>query len=474
MQILILEASTSSAKAMIYDSQKGIIRVATRPYPQELSDVTTHDAQGVYEQLMRLGREVAEGNAIDAISIVGTWHSLLLCDESMQPKLRTQTWAYTGASAEAEEVSDAQAREFYNRTGCFAHAMYPLYKAAHLRKQGLVKSGGKILSQGSYIYYRMTGALAESKSMASGTAMTNVFSADYDETMLAFAGVSRRQLPPIVDNDFSAPLSADAARLLGLAGGIPVYTAQPDGAMNQIGANAYGDGIMTLSVGTSGALRVSSEKPVLNMDAGLWCYRVADKWLIGAATSGATNCVDWLIEKVLGGGMTYRELEAAMAEENEEPPTFLPFLYGERAPGWNSSRAGGFCGLRAAHGAGSLYRAVLEGVLFTLYQCYASLCASYKVPGIIHVSGGILHSKAWTQMLADILQRELHCAESEQTSLLGGALTALRGMGEIGDLRVVMQEAHAVEPRRENARLYAERFERYLRCYEDNFPKNKR
>lgn len=64
MQVLVLEASTSSAKAMLYDDKKGIIAYNCTPYSGETSDSETHDAEGVYTALLKAGREAAEALGI--------------------------------------------------------------------------------------------------------------------------------------------------------------------------------------------------------------------------------------------------------------------------------------------------------------------------------------------------------------------------------------------------------------------------
>ena len=64
-------------------------------------------------------------------------------------------------------------------------------------------------------------------------------------------------------------------------------------------------------------------------------------WMSGAAVSGACNCIDWFREKFMGGRMSFAELDLG-EELPGRMPVFLPFLFGERNPGWNDGRMGGF------------------------------------------------------------------------------------------------------------------------------------
>ena len=56
MNILVLEASTTSAKAMLYDTDTGKFDVKSRAYTGNYEDVTMHRADNVYEQMIALGR----------------------------------------------------------------------------------------------------------------------------------------------------------------------------------------------------------------------------------------------------------------------------------------------------------------------------------------------------------------------------------------------------------------------------------
>ena len=94
--LLKLEASTTSAKAMVYGAESGIQCMAAEAYPPGTGG-ETQDADAVFALLMKLGREAAAGRNIDAVSLGGTWHNLLVCGEAMRPLGRAYTWQWMGA-----------------------------------------------------------------------------------------------------------------------------------------------------------------------------------------------------------------------------------------------------------------------------------------------------------------------------------------------------------------------------------------
>jgi len=467
MLALIIETSTTSAKAMLYDSQHRIIDMLIEPFPLSTSNMSTQDAEEVYKFSMAVGRKIAEGKEIDIISISATWHSVLLCDHNMKPITPTYLWSYTGAEQTVINIQQDKelTKELYARTGCIPHANYPLYKLMYLKELGHNIREAYILGQGSYTFYKMTGQRMVSRSMASGSGMLNIHTLEYDDTILNLIGINRKQLGQLCDHTDVQALNSDAANLLGIKSGIPVIPTQPDGALNQVGAGALGNGVMTLSVGTSAALRVTTSSPVLNENANIWCYTTPISWLSGAATSGACNCVDWVKKEIFPSEVTYSDIEERMTHINKTP-IFLPFLFGERSPGWKENRKAGFFELSDHTTSEDMYLAVLEGVLFNILQCYKILVDHNGIPNKVILSGGILNSKFWTQMCSDILQVELECSDVDQTSMLGAAVLALEVSGEIQDIKDFKTEKGiTINPRKAYKEIYEKKYAEYEYWY---------
>jgi len=472
MAILVLEASTSAAKAMIYDQEKGALNLITRMYPGNISDVVTIDPEAMIDLVLDVGREAAAGYNIEVIAVNCTWHSLLILDSQMKPKSRIMTWAYREAASIAQSIRDDETltRSLFHETGCMVHAMYPLYKLIMMQKQGLIQPTDMIVDQGSYLYYRLTGELMASASLVSGTALMNTHSLGWNERSLEMAGVKVNQLPIIrkfAKSDAYAPLSGQAASSLNIRAGIPVGLPYPDGSMNQVGSGALTPGIMTLSVGTSGALRVTSPTPILPQNPGTWCYYAPDRYICGAATNGATNCVDWF-KASFTPTMSYKDMDLMVLDADySHMPTFLPFLFGERCPGWQDARRGGFVGLTGTHRIPELYAAMLEGILFNLYQCYELLRTAAQPPREIRISGGINNSKIWLQMASDLWNQPLRVAKSSQASMMGGAAMGLAAIGIIDEpAEFKGDRGYPSEPNPENAPKIRERYEQYLSYYQ--------
>lgn len=466
MQILILEASTTSAKAMLYSTEEGILDLKTEEYHPHVSDVGTQDAEGVYQQMVQLGKVVCIGKKIDGIALSGVWHSVLLCDENMVPKTRVMSWANTLAADICEKIREDQSKvdQFYQTTGCMVNAIYPAFKLRYLKEQGYDLKDYNIFGQGSYNTYRLTGERIVTDSMASGSGLFNIHEKQYDQGILQEIGIDESQLCKVVSYREWLPLSQGGAADLGLEEGIPVIAPCADGALNQVGVGALEEGVMTFSVGTSAAIRLSTSKPILPKDPSTWCYLSPVMWLSGAATSGACNCIDWMKDNFYD--VSYGQIEKASYDVTDTP-VFLPFLFGERCPGWKDKNRGAFLGLQPHHTKENLYQAVQEGILFNIYQCYKVLCELNGVPKKIILSGGILKSEFWTQMCVNIFGCEMEVPTVDQSSLMGAVVLATEQLGVIDHAKdFKFEQGRIISPEIDKIELYQQKYERYKYWYD--------
>lgn len=470
MLILVLEASTTSAKAMLYDTLSNTYDVQVKAYESMYDDITIHDADKVFQTMVGLGKEMAKGKDIKMISLSGTWHSLFLCNPQMEPQTPVYLWSNTQAADVCKRLREDQAyiNDYYHKTGCMVNAIYPFFKLLMLKEQGYKLDDYYIMGQGSYNTYRLTGRRVTTTCMASGTGLLNIHKKVYDPSLLEALGIREEQLAELKEGNEVLELSEEGARLLGLPAGIPLIPSNSDGGLNQLGAGALKDGVMTLSVGTSGAMRMAVSQSLIPEQPSTWCYLSPKGWLSGAATSGCCNCIDWFRLNSTKEELEYSDLETA-SEPKMDTLVFLPFIFGERCPGWNDERTGGFIGIEPYHTYRDMYEAIQEGVLFNLYQCYQTLAKVNGKPKKIKLSGGILHSAKWTQMCADIFDMEMEIDQAQHSSLLGGAVLAMECLGIIAEAKdFEVEEEQIIKPSGQYRELYARKYENYLKVYQEN------
>ncbi len=473
MKILALEASTTSAKTMLFDTETGRVQVRSRRFELDGPDAAVRDGDAICTQLFALGRDSAGGGAVDLIVLSGTWHGVTLRTRDLTAVTPVMEWPYTGAQDLTARLrrDDGFTQWFHDRTGCMVNASYPAFKLLHLREQGVDLGGAIALDQPTLIFARLTGEIWTNASLASGTGLLNARTAQWDAEVIDRLGLGDVVLPPLHPSTATAPLTAEGAAALGLPAGIPVLTPGPDGGLNQVGDLATEPGEMTFSMGTSGALRIATRHPSPSPSLSTWSYRSPVGPLSGAATSGCGNCVDWARRRLFGADADFADLEPLLSPEAADLPVFLPFLFGERSPGWQDQRRGGWLELQPHHSRVDMYQSVLEGIVYSLYHCYRELVAVHGEPRRIVLSGGVLSSPMWTQMTGDVFGADMEVSTRQHSSIVGAVRMGLQAMGE--DMRHPALDGGApqlIRPRGERRARYDAGFARYLDQYARTAP----
>lgn len=468
MNILVLETSTTSAKALLYNTDTQTYQWRSNTFDKSISNGETHIANEVYaatiETACQLFKEIDFTDTIEIVSIVTTWHSLILASEHLEPLTDCYLWSSQIGEDYLEHLIDKN--EFYQTTGCVHSSMYPFYKLAYLTDLDLVKADVKIIDQGSYNFYQLTSRLVTSKEMASGTGFYNIELKAYDQKLLQLLGVKEKQLPslsyeePVYYHNYEyCPLNQY------MSDETIILPAMPDGAMNQLGSVGRDFNKMTVSVGTSGALRILSNEFVYSENGSTWAYALDEHILIGAATSGACNCIDD-VKSQLFNDLSYTQIEElietydySLANSNL---IYLPFKYGERSPNFNNERPYGFVGIEEAPCL--MYISALEGVLFNMYQCYLELTKLAKKPIEIHLSGGILNSRVWTQMISDIFNCVIYIDPVIHSSMFGGVVKCYQELG-LNTEPLFNKSLDSIYPNQSLLKYYQLRYKQYLKAY---------
>lgn len=239
-----------------------------------------------------------------------------------------------------------------------------------------------------------------------------------------------------------------------------------DGCHANVGSFATEPGIAALTIGTSGAIRVTRETPAVNWEHMTFNYRLTDKYFVsGGPINNGGVALKWyaqnLLKRPLESMTAYAELLSALSNvpAGSDGLFFLPYILGERAPIWNSSACGVFFGITAQHQQEHFTKAVIEGILFSLYQIMKGIEADGVKIKQIHVSGGFVNSREWVQLLATIFGKKVVLVNHDDASAIGAAFLAFDAMGIEGDYnKFAEQESVSFEPDLNVHQLYTTKY----------------
>ncbi|HEV2354100.1 MAG TPA: gluconokinase [Puia sp.] len=379
------------------------------------------------------------GKAPAGISFSCAFHSLLAVDGNGKPMMRVMTWADLRPAHEARELKSSEAgHRIYERTGTPIHAMSPLCKLLWLRNADplLFHSAARFIGIKEYIWWRIFGKYQIDHGMASATGLFDIRRLDWYPESLTLAGIGRERLSVPVPGTHIE--TARSSRFLELPAGIPFVIGGGDGCLANLGSGAARPGETALTIGTSGAIRMTAASPESDQNGSIFNYILtANRFTCGGATNNGGNALKWLFEKLLGI-MNEADWDRMVRAAGEVPAgcdglIFLPYLQGERAPVWDAEASGVFFGVRSIHDHRHFIRACMEGISYSLCEIGASLEGTLGPIDHIYATGGFTRSEIWLQMVADIFLKKVHLTGVTDASAVGAAMLGLQALGLIGD-----------------------------------------
>jgi gluconokinase len=293
------------------------------------------------------------------------------------------------------------------------------------------------ISLGEYIWLKLFGQAAVSYSAASWTGLLDRKRLVWDEELLDFLPIHSGNLSPLCDIDQPKQGLRQEFRIRWPAlSNIPWFPAVGDGAAANIGSGCSTSERITISIGSTSAVRAVVKGVIDGIPSGLWCYRLDRKRLLlgGALTEGG-NLFTWLKNLVQIAHLTDLETALLQTSPGEHGLTFVPLIAGERSPGWADDATGSITGLTLATKPLDILQAGLEGVICRIAQVYELLMQALpSQPQIIASGGAVMHSPFMLSRLADALGQPVYRSLADEVSARGAALLALEALGFIQDV----------------------------------------
>ncbi len=407
----------------------------------------------------RLGTRIA-GVAMDTFAA-----SLIAVDAAGRALTPCLTYA-DSRSAAAVTALRAELDEYavQQRTGTRLHTSYhtPRLRWLAAAQPRVVAQAAAWWSLGEYLLARLIGQPLAGTSTVAWTGLLDRRTGAFDTDLLAAAGISPQHLSPPRDPAEPAP-SAAPARWPALARAVwfPVIT---DGFASNIGSGATDATVLTAATATSGALRVLVDGPADPLPSGLWNYRVdARRTLLGGAINDVGRAVSWALNTLR---LSPALAAVLTAPPSEATPLVLPYLTGERAPGWVGEARAVVSGVSAATDADTLFRGIVEGIAVTYARVADELQPA--APQIVQVAaaGRVSNDQPeWLQILADVLGRPVTHVTRRRATQHGTALLALEVLAP-DTPRATRATGPTYEPRPAHVDHYAGRRARFAEAYD--------
>ena len=448
--VLGVDIGTTSTKVVAYDTAGTATAQHSVGYPLEEPEPghAVQDPHLILDAVQRSVRAVVEAvgaGRVAGLSFSTAMHSLLGLDAEHRPLTPVITWADTRAGTQAERLRAAPGGlALHRRTGTPLHPMSPLPKLVWFREQEpkLCERVSFWIGVKDWVLLHLAGALVVDHSTASSTGLFDLAALRWDAEALQLAGVQLEQLPePVTTTHVLPGLTDAAAAATGLPVATPLVVGAGDGPLANLGLGAVRPGVAACSIGTSGALRVVVDRPVVDPLGQVFCYALTPgRWVVGGAINNGGVVLEWAGD-ALAPDLGEEPHEALLELAGRVPAgsgglLMLPYLLSERAPHWSSLPRGAYVGLTRAHRREHLVRAAVEGVCLQLSVVLQSMrLAGLRVDGL-RATGGFARSPLWRQVLADALDMEVGFAAGYEGSSFGAALLGMEALGMVPSVEV--------------------------------------
>ncbi len=403
-------------------------------------------------------------------------HGLVILGENGQVLRPSILWNDQRTQFQCDKIREIIGqKEFIKKTGNDALPGFTAPKILWVKdnEPDIYGKISHVLLPKDFVRFKLTGSYAMDKADGAGTVLFDLKKRNWAKELLIALDFPEKWFPPTFEGtEVTGELNNSSADLLGLPVGVPVFAGGGDQAAAAVGTGAVKEGIVSISLGTSGVVFASTDLPRIDPEGRLhaFCHAVPGKWHLMGVMLSAAGSLRWFRD-TFKSEANFDEITSSLSaiRPGSEGLLFLPYLTGERTPYPDPLAKGAFVGITVRHGFDHFARSVLEGVAFGLSDCFGLL----KESGLgnieqVRITGGGAKSQIWRQIISDVLGLELVTVNSEEGAAFGAGLLAACGAGAFSSVEEACNQAirvtESVLPG-ENRKEYEFFYQKYRNLY---------
>lgn len=453
-----IDFGTSACKATVIDGKGRIRAEAVEEYP------TYHPQPAYCEQypddwiaamlkcLRRIELTGVSLKKIDALALDASTHNAVLLDNRMNVVRPVIMWTDQRSVKEVESLNKEWGDEIFRITYQGVATSWTLPQLLWIKNNEPENFSriDKILFVKDYMRYQLTGEWVTDFTDAQGSMLFDMRAMQWSSTLSEMIGLPESALPTICSPvDKVGGITAEAESITGLRKNTPVICGTTDVTAELCGSGVIQPGQCIIKLATAGNVNVMTTQPNPSLYTITYSHITSGVWYTAAATNTAASAMRWFrdnfcfeeMEKSKSTGANiYQVLDelARPVPAGSEGLFFHPYLLGERSPYWDANLRGSFTGLSMSHGKGHFIRGVMEGVAFSLRDCFR-LIEEMKldVSEFILIGGGS-KSDTWAQITCEVFGKTV-IRPSVTDAAFGSAILAAVGAGHFSGLEVAVR-----------------------------------
>jgi xylulokinase len=223
-----------------------------------------------------------------------------------------------------------------------------------------------------------------------------------DEVINAISPDLKAKLPPIKQpRELIGKIGADFVSKFDFSADCEIAAGSGDNMMGAIGTGNFKEGVVTVSLGTSGTAYTFMTQPYVDPKGEIAAFCDATGyWMPLLCISNLANGYEAILRQY---SLTHEQFESELLNTpvGNNGKLMCPWFDGERTPDLPEATPVYFGFELDEFTKPNLCRAVMEGHIMNLYEGFLKLPVKASE---IRLTGGISKSKAWRQAIADIFE----------------------------------------------------------------------
>jgi sugar (pentulose or hexulose) kinase len=456
--VIGIDLSTTTCKAIAWDAHGllvaqaraplGLLRPLANAYEQKPEDWWRATQQALKSLLAQI-----EGQSIAALAVVNQRETVAVTDADDRLLRPAILWLDERRKEEVaalcKRVGHERLHSITGKPHDWAPAIYSLAWLADAEPD-LFRKIRHVYDPHAWLVRKLTGAFVTSWASADPFGAFDIHQHHWAPDVLQSLPIP---LDPACFPEAVAPgtalgvVSQNAAAQTGLPVGTPVVAGGGDGQAGGLGIGVVSPGTAYLNLGTAIVSGVYAATPMVNDAFRTLCAIDRKGYVLETSLRSGTLLINSLLRQFFEidvvahpDSLMRLEIEASRVAPGSEGLILLPYWNGVMNPYWDQDARGCLLGLSPDHGRAQIYRAVLEGI--ALEQALATQkmveATGEPVNAFVAIGGGAA-SRLWCQIIADITDRPVVRAVTQEASSLGAGIAAAVGAGWYADFASAAQ-----------------------------------
>lgn len=479
--ILAYDFGTTAVKAVLVDFTGKVLDKQTKSYPliQLHSGWAEQNPEVLWQAVCISTKKVIEksrikANLIKGIVFAAPWKNIIPIDKQGNILRNSIIWMDGRANDQAFRLNKKAG--FFVGTG---QEYWPRLMWVKENEPEIWNNAKHIMGINTFLKWKATGEIFTEPSddfiRSSNPNVQNTFNRII--TAAALDGDIKKFPVSRASTEKVGETTAKAAKELGLCEGIPVFGGFGDISAITVGTGCCREGDTHIYFGTSSWFlnmipeRTTDFAPL---------YSSFSEDLDCAVFALQTGCLayDWGInqfyrvekDNLKGDIYSFIEKQIKSVRAGSENMIATHWFNGELPPLAAKNAKAAFFNITTNHNRSHMVRAIMESLCYThrYYKEKYELYSNEKLDSIRVVGGGAV-SDTWMQILADILQVQIHIPENPRlTGAMGTFYCAMVGLGQLESYDKIHDMVHISKvfyPNEKNFEIYNKLYNAYLRLY---------